>query len=168
MSLIPFFTLGVPWSPRCLNVVGLVILVLSPGKHACKREEAVFFSRMLLWCLFPQNTHGFHFEVWNARALWKTLSEAAHVVVHEGKLKRTDMDWYGAVSFSLRVQIHNISFSRQLHTFPPSERKSRCRSPELSYTVHLLTVSVFLCDAFLTISISLFCSFFLRICRTDT
>ncbi len=80
--------------------------------------------------------------MWNAQALWKTLSGAADVV-KSSPWREAGEDRYGlaAVGFSLRVLIHTHPTAAS-YTLPPSQWRSCCRSPELSYTVHLSTVSV--------------------------
>ncbi len=137
-------TLVVLRSPRCLNVVDCgesfsltntpPDLSSFPPQTHIQERGGCFFSHMLLcaWCIFLENTNGFHFEVWNARALWKTLSGAADVV-KSSLWREAGEDRYGpaAVGFSLRVLIHTHPTAAS-YTLPPSQWRSCCRSPTQS------------------------------------
>lgn len=93
--------------------------------------------------------------MWNARALWKTLSGAADVV-KSSPWREAGVDRYGlgAVSFSLRVLIHTYP-SAASYTLPLSEWRSCCRSLTQSIFQQWVSFSVIL---FLSIALS-FCVF---------
>lgn len=136
-------TLVVLRSPRCLNVVDCgesfsltntpPTSPLSPLKHTYKREEAVSLAICcsVLDAYFWRTQMAFT-EVWNARALWKTLSGAADVV-KSSLWREAGEDRYGpaAVGFSLRVLIHTHPTAAS-YTLPPSQWRSCCRSPTQS------------------------------------
>lgn len=137
---------------------------LPPANTHARERKLIYLAICCSVCLvhISREHEWLSHEVWNARALWKTLSGAADVVT-SSPWREVGEDRYGLgeVSFSLRVIIHTYPTAAS-YTLPRSE----WRSPELSYTVHLSTVSVFL---WYFSFLSLFSPpFFLRICRTDT
>lgn len=111
------------WSPCCLNVVGLVILVFPPANtHVRERKlfslavccSDAYYRRTQMAFTLRCEMLGRYERPFQELPMWLNL-------VHERRLERSGMDLEQSVFLSLRVQIHNISYSRQLHTLPPSE-----------------------------------------------